>query len=418
MGLLDFFRRPSPERQIGECARSYLARRCPTAKVEQQGAVLWIVWEAGLQAVTWDTTELVPLVGHYARWHTEVEEHFERFLASPAAGPRAPAPKRLEPAPASPPVPSEAERLAEARQILRGHGFSGAAHSLERPRRPDEVPEELPEFSPARLSPLEVEHALGTPSTVDTLYGLVQRAPSDANKKVLADALLERGDPHGELITLELAGRSDARVLELRAALAGSSAAAIERWVHGFADATKPLVPVPLAIELFERPISRLLRIVSITYNVQVGDPQAGVDPAIRGALLMVPSACEELDVEGMGTRSQLHQLLPFPLDVLLTRCPRLRVLNAGSLPLIISHGRGTHLELLQARVANLAELFALHLPNLEALVLFAMTPALPPPSEWRTRFPRLTHLHLPGLSPDLISRGRASFRAAGIELS
>ncbi|MDP3501341.1 MAG: hypothetical protein Q8S33_13430 [Myxococcales bacterium] len=420
MGLLDVFRRSSPASQMGDCARRFLARRCPTAKVEQAGTVFRVTWEAGGARVTWDVTELVPLVGHYPRWPTEVEEHFERFLRSPAAGPHAPPPAGLPP---SPPPATDEERIAVARRRLEPLAPQLDLQAITRSALAEVLHEvghvapidELPGFSPTQTTMAEREKALGRRSNVEALLEATERDPSETNLRVLSDALMERGDPHGELIRLELDGGVPERIEQLRVVVAGSSHGAIARWERGFAAATTALTPPAAARELFARPVGRLLRRVHLSSNENPLMVPSRIDPAVRGTLLSLPLNCEEVDVEGVGARSEMNALMPLPVGPILTLCPKLKVLNLGSLPLSLSPGQGPLLEFFQGTVRAAGDVFELDLPRIEAFTLYAATPTIPPPSAWRARFPSLTHLRLGGPANAALVHQAAGFAAQGI---
>lgn len=86
-----------------------------------------------------------------------------------------------------------------ARMLQRGQAL--------RPERP-----ELPKAERDQLLAEKNWEVPETPVPVASLYAPVWEAPKDlARRQVLADALLERGDPRGEFISLQLAGASPAR---------------------------------------------------------------------------------------------------------------------------------------------------------------------------------------------------------------
>jgi uncharacterized protein (TIGR02996 family) len=106
----------------------------------------------------------------------------------------------------------------------------------------------IPDGVPAAVDPSELRQLIGArKATIDDLFATVYRDPEDHGARaVLADALLERGDPRGELIALQTAKKRSFRrerelVREHGAAWLGPLAAVVVPWTavfeHGFLDA-------------------------------------------------------------------------------------------------------------------------------------------------------------------------------------
>lgn len=146
---------------------------------------------------------------------------------------------------------------------------------------------------------------------LEAAWEAVLAAPDDDHAlHVLADALMERGDPHGELIRLQLAGdeAGAARHLERHADELLGDARYLAEWSLRFTRGFLATLRVETAADLqkaLDRPVSRLLREVRVsslpvlTQELEPAEP-GPIGPAVEDIVRI-------LAAQGPKTISALH---------------------------------------------------------------------------------------------------------------
>lgn len=177
---------------------------------------------------------------------------------------------------------------------------------------------------------------------LDAAWEAVLGAPDDDRALcVLADALMERGDPHGELIRLQLAGTDPSEHLARHAAELLRDPHRLRTWSPTFARGFISSVQVTSAAELeavIARPVGKLLRKVDISPLTtepisQIVDVLAARGPRTisclwfgRGLLIpWAPAEANELD------HLDVHHLGAVQVDELAKRLTSLEELMLGS---------------------------------------------------------------------------------------
>ncbi|MFZ5442733.1 MAG: hypothetical protein ACOZQL_22175 [Myxococcota bacterium] len=183
---------------------------------------------------------------------------------------------------------------------------------------------------------------------LDAAWSALLASPDDdAALRVLGDALLDAGDPHGELIQLQLAPDVDRELVDRHVATHAARLLGDERrllawslsFARGFVFAAGPLIEPAELDALLGLPIAKLLR----RLRLEEVSPQL-----VERLLAHAPAALEELWLVGAAsTRQPGAESTGQPIAPLLATLPHLETLLLQGLRPDFTDARSARLELL-----------------------------------------------------------------------
>ncbi len=208
---------------------------------------------------------------------------------------------------------------------------------------------------------------------LEAAWQAVLAAPDDDRAlHVLADALTETGDPHGELIALQLATSVDADAVDQfvarhSAALLGDEARLLQwvpSFVRGFLGKAGPISDVAQLEALLARPVSRLLRHLQLTEE-QPRSLESLVATLIASPLRTLEELWLRAPRNDPGPRSEVG------VSEVLAALPRLRALTLEGAQSQFEDATSASLRQLSVDLAPGAPgLESARFPNLERLSL------------------------------------------------
>ena len=236
-------------------------------------------------------------------------------------------------------------------------------------------------------------------SPLDAAWAAVLAAPDDDQAlHVLADALMEQGDPHGELIRLQLAGDETAalRHFATHAAELLGDERHLTRWkpliARGFLSSVK-VTAIDELEAIFERPMAKLLRGVKIEGD----EDHEPINPIVELLARQSPPALATL---GFGVNGDFEHEGEIEVGLLTTGMKLLQDLRIMSWPANLGGAHSSSLLHLRLNLYNpIRGLNEARFPALQSLglILPYRTMELPPALLARTVSPKLEALTLQG---------------------
>lgn len=238
---------------------------------------------------------------------------------------------------------------------------------------------------------------------VDSAWNAVLASPDDDGAlRVLADALMERGDPHGELIRLQLAGDeagANEHLAKHAQALLGTHeiAAWSARFARGFLSSIR-LETVGEFEALVTRPAGRLLREVRVAAHSMMGTELDPIDRIVNGLATHGPKTIASLTFGIDAPDLPEGELSVAPLTAHFTSLTSLEVVSWATNFAGVTSASLRHLKLnLTHPVSRLDEARFPALTSLELLLPYRVLP-LPPGLLRGEVSPRLETLRLRGI--------------------